>query len=75
MEAEPKCDGNGFVPVFAPRWTGPYIIHSVFDRNVYKLRTVPSDGKKVGYLKNPVNGSRLKLFVDVAVYETMFAVD
>ena len=62
---EPKFDGKGkFVPVFAPRWTGPYVIHSVYDRNVYKLRTVPDGSKKTGYLKNPVNGHRLKPFVD-----------
>ena len=62
---EPKYDGKGkFVPVFAPRWTGPYVIHSVYDRNVYKLRTIPVGGKKAGYLKNLVNGWRLKLYVD-----------
>ena len=62
---EPKFDGKGkFVPVFAPRWTGPYVIHSIYDRNVYKLRTVPDGSKKTGYLKNPVNGHRLKPFVD-----------
>ena len=66
---EPKYNGKGFVPVFAPRWTGPYIIHSVYDKNVYKLRTVPDGLKKVGYLKNPINGSRLKPFVDAAETE------
>ena len=61
---EPKFDGKGFVPVFAPRWTGPYIIHSVYDKNVYKLRTIPDGQKKAGYLKNPINGSRLKPFME-----------
>ena len=62
---EPKYDGKGkFVPVFAPRWTGPFVIHSVYDKNVYKLRTIPDDTKKVGYLKNPVNGHRLKPYID-----------
>ena len=40
------------------------MIHSVFDRNVYKLRTIPLGGKKAGYLKNLVNGSRLKAYVE-----------
>ena len=62
---EPRYDGKGpFVPIFASRWTGPYVIHSVFDKNVYKLRTVPDGTKRTGYLKNPVNGSRLKPYVD-----------
>lgn len=64
---EPKYDGKGkLVPVFAPRWTGPYVIHSVYDKNVYKLRTIPDGTKKVGYLKNPINGSRLKPYVEAA---------
>lgn len=58
---ESKYDRKGFAPVFAPRRTGPFVIHSVWDKNVYKLRTVPFiTGKRVGYLKNPINGSRLK---------------
>lgn len=70
---DPRYDGKGqFVPVFAPRWTGPYVIHSVYDKNVYKLRTIPEGAKKVGYLKNPVNGSRLKAFV-AAVADDRFA--
>ena len=67
---EPKYDGKGkFVPVFAPRWTGPYVVHSVYDRDVYKLRTEPSSGKKAGYLKNPVNGSHLKAFMEQEVLD------
>ena len=61
---ESKYDGKGFVPVFAPRWTGPFVIHSVFDKGVYKLRTIPADGKRPGYLRNPINGARLKPFVE-----------
>lgn len=61
---ESKYDGKGFVPVFAPRWTGPFIIHSIYDKGVYKLRTVPTEGKNTGYLRNPVNGARLKAFVE-----------
>lgn len=56
---------KGFPPVFAPRWTGPCVIHSIWDKNVYKLRTDPVvTGKKVGYLKNPINGYRLKAYVE-----------
>ena len=63
-QREPKYDGKAkFVPVFAPRWTGPFVIYLIYDRNVYKLRTVPDGGKKVGYLKNPVNGYRLKAYM------------
>ena len=36
---ESKYDGKGFAPVFAPRWTGPFVIHSVWGKNVHKLRT------------------------------------
>lgn len=54
---ESKYDGKGFVPVFAPRWTGPFVIHSVYDKGAYKLRTVPGDGKRAGYLRNPVNAT------------------
>ena len=61
---ESKYDGKGFVPVFAPRWTGPFAIHSVYGKGAYKLRTIPENGKRVGYLRNPVNGYRLKPFVD-----------
>ena len=57
---ESKIDGKGFVPVFVPRWTGPFDIHLAWDKNVYKLRSDPLiTGKKVGYLKNPINGHRL----------------
>ena len=38
---ESKYDGKGYAPVFAPCWTGPFVIHSVWDKNVYKLRTDP----------------------------------
>ena len=38
---ESKYDGKGFAPVFAPRWTGPFVIPSVWDKNVYKLPTDP----------------------------------
>ncbi|KAF8445288.1 hypothetical protein BGX38DRAFT_1271323 [Terfezia claveryi] len=42
-----------------------FFIHSVWDKNVYKLRTDPLiTGKRVGYLKNPINGSRLKAYVE-----------
>ena len=67
---EPKYNSKGrFIPGFAPRWTGPYIVHSVYDRDVYKLRTEPSGGKKAGYLKNSVNRSRLKAFVEQQVLD------
>ena len=62
---ESKYDTKGFTRVFAPRWTGPFVIHSIWDKNVYKLRKDPLvTGKKVGYLKNPINGYRLKAYVE-----------
>ncbi|KAF8432182.1 hypothetical protein BGX38DRAFT_261913 [Terfezia claveryi] len=62
---ESQYDAKGFVPVFAPRWTGPFEVHSVFEKNAYKLRTVPEvTGKRIGYLRNPVNGARLRRYVD-----------
>ncbi|KAF8451659.1 hypothetical protein BGX38DRAFT_1259471 [Terfezia claveryi] len=62
---ESRYDAKGFVPVFAPRWTGPSIVHTVFDKNVYKLVKDPEvTGKKVGYLRNPISGMRLREFVD-----------
>ena len=62
---ESKFDGKGFTPVFAPRWTGPFIIHSVWDKNVYRLRTDPLvTGKKIGYLRNPINSHNLKAYVE-----------
>ena len=39
------------------KWIGPYYIHDVLQRNVYKLRNL--DGKLV---KNVIHGNRLKLF-------------
>lgn len=62
---ESKFDGKGYAPIFAPQWTGPFVIHAVWDKNVYKLRSDPTvTGKKVGYLKNPVNGFCLKAYVE-----------
>ena len=62
---ESKYDTKGFTPVFALRWTGPFVIHSVWDKNVSKLRIDSLvTGKKVGYLKNPINGYRLKAYVE-----------
>ncbi|KAF8428391.1 hypothetical protein BGX38DRAFT_1299370 [Terfezia claveryi] len=62
---ESKYDAKGFTLVFAPHWTGPFVIHAVWDKNVYKLRTDPLIiGKKVGYLKNPINGYRLKPYIE-----------
>jgi len=62
---ESKYDTKGFTPVFAPRWTGPFVIHAIWDKNVYKLRTDPLvTGKKVGYLQNAINGHRLKPYVE-----------
>ena len=62
---ESKYDGKGFTPVFAPSWTGSFIIHSVWDKNVCELRMDPLvTGKNVGYLRNPINGYRLKPYVE-----------
>jgi hypothetical protein len=41
----------------ADKWIGPYFIHAVLGKGVYKLRNL--EGRKV---KNPVNGTRLKLY-------------
>ena len=41
------------------KWKGPYIIHNVYDNNVYKIKTI--DGK---IIKTPVNGTLLKLYYD-----------
>ena len=57
------------MPVFAPRWTGPFIVHSVYNKGAYRLRTIPGDGKRAGYLRHSVNGSRLKAFVDGELLE------
>lgn len=62
---ESKYDGKDSAPVFAPRWSGPFIIHAVWDRNVYKLRTDPMvTGKQTGFIRHPVNGPRLRVVVD-----------
>jgi len=62
---ESKYDAKGYTPVFAPRWTGPFVIHAIWDKNVYKLRTDPLvTRKKVGYLRNAINGHRLKPYVE-----------
>ena len=39
------------------KWIGPYYIHDVLPRNIYRLRNL--DGKLV---KNVIHGNRLKLF-------------
>ena len=44
---------KGITKVFAPRWTGPFVIHG--DSSI--------TGNKVGYLKNLINGHRLKPYV------------
>ena len=41
------------------KWIGPYYIHDILPRNVYKLRNL--DGKLV---KNVIHGNRLKLFYE-----------
>ena len=41
------------------KWIGPYYIHDVLPRNVYRLRNL--DGKLV---KNVIHGNRLKLFYE-----------
>ena len=44
---------------FAQKWKGSYYIYQVFDKDIYKLRTL--DGK---ILKNPYNGDHLKLYLE-----------
>ena len=41
------------------KWIGPYFVHDVLDKNLYKLRNM--DGRKV---KQIVNGNRLKIYHD-----------
>ncbi len=53
----------GYGSVFGNNWIGAYKIHAIFDKEAYKLSTVPKDGKRAGVLKNPVNWSRLRKFI------------
>ena len=41
------------------KWKGPYLIHNVYDNDVYKIKTL--DGK---IFKTPVNGILLKVYYD-----------
>lgn len=52
-------------PVFAARWQDPFIVFQVIGNNAYKVRTDPRvTGKRTGYIKNTVNGVRMRMFVD-----------
>lgn len=52
---------NGFAPVFAPRWKGPYVVKQRLDKNAYRLRTDPTvSGKRSTTLQFPINGMRLR---------------
>ena len=63
---ETKYDGAELCPVFAPRWTGPFQVWEVWDKGAYRLRLDPKySGKKTtSTLRNPVNGNRLKTYVE-----------
>ena len=52
------------------KWIGPYYIHDVLPRNVYKLRNL--DGKLV---KNVIHGNRLKLFHEQNLTPIVFIED
>ena len=55
----------GFVPVFAPRWKGPFFVKERLEKNTYRLRTIPEvSGKRSIALALPINGSRLRLASD-----------
>jgi hypothetical protein len=55
---------------FELKWLRLYIIHffgdkaPYADRGAYRLRTIPELGKRYGILKNPVNWSRLRRWLD-----------
>ncbi|GAO49753.1 hypothetical protein G7K_3895-t1 [Saitoella complicata NRRL Y-17804] len=36
-------DSQAQAPVFSPRWKGPYIVHDVWQKGVYKLRQIPKN--------------------------------
>jgi transposase InsO family protein len=63
---ETKYDGAELCPVFAPRWTGPFQVWEVWDKGAYRLRSDPrySGKKTASILRNPVNGNRLKAYVE-----------
>lgn len=63
---ETKYDGKDLCPVFAPRWTGPFQVWEIWDKGAYRIRSVPrfSGKKTAGLLRNPVNGNRLKPYVE-----------
>ena len=63
---ETRYDNKELCPVFAPRWTGPFQVWEVWDKGVYRIRSDPKfTGKKTpGLLRNPINGNRLKPYVD-----------
>ena len=63
---ETKYDGKELCPVFAPRWTGPFQVWEVWDKGAYRLRSDPRySGKKTASIpRNPVNGNRLRIYVE-----------
>lgn len=63
LKRKSQYDMQGFMLVFAR--TGPYVVHSIYDKYVYKLRTDPVvTWKKVGYLCNLINSSKLEKYID-----------
>jgi len=62
----------GFLPVFAPRWKGPYIVKERLDKNVYRIQTDPLvSGKHSMTLQYPINGMRLKRVSEQEFYLLM----
>jgi len=45
---------------FDTQWIGPYRIHSLGDKGIYRIQTVPKPGKRPGLLKNWLNWSRIR---------------
>ena len=53
----------GHGSAFASPYIGPYEVRSIGDKGTYRLATIPSDGKRPGLLRNPINWSRLRRYV------------
>lgn len=58
-----KLDKVFNVSSFEDKWLGPYEIHEVLNKGVYRLGTIPKEGETVKYFKKPVNWARLRRFL------------
>jgi len=59
----PKDGYIGYGSAFASPYIGPYEVCSVGDKGTYRLAMIPSDGKRPGFLRNPINWSHLRHYV------------